>query len=72
MHDGETIGIFEWSLNVRNLYYDLLDNYPNVQMSEQDFRALVRRALDKYHQDDDEVPAILLLAGLICLYQGKT
>jgi len=41
-------------------------------MSEQDFRALVKRALGKYQKDDDEVPAMLLLAGLIRLYQGKT
>jgi hypothetical protein len=50
----------------------LLDNYPDIQMSEKDFRALLKRALDKYYQDGDEVPAMLLIAGLIRLYQGKT
>jgi len=72
MHEDETTNIFDWSLNVRDLYDDMLDNYPNVQISEQDFRALVKRALGEYHKDDDEVPAMLLLAGLIRLYQGKT
>jgi len=72
MHEDGTVGIFDWSLNVQELYDDLLDNYPNVQMSEQDFIALLKRALDEYYRDDDEVPAMLLLAGLIRLYQGKT
>jgi len=72
MHDNETVGIFEWNLSVRELYDNMLDNYPNVQISEQEFRALLKRALDKYYQDGDEVPAMLLLAGLIRLYQGKT
>jgi hypothetical protein len=71
MHEDGTVGIFDWNLSVRDLYDDLLDNYPNVQMSEQDFRALVKRALGKYHKDDNEVPAMLLLAGLIRLYQGQ-
>jgi hypothetical protein len=72
MHEDETIGIFDWNLSVRKLYNDLPDNYPDIQMSEKDFRALLKRALDKYYQDGDEVPAMLLIAGLIRLYQGKT
>jgi len=72
MHEDETTNIFDWRLSVRDLHDDMLDNYPDVQMSEQDFCELVKRVLDKYYQDDDEVPAMLLLAGLIRLYQGKT
>jgi hypothetical protein len=72
MDEDSTIGIFEWNLSVRELYDDMLDNYPDVRVSEEEFFALVRRAVGKYYQVDDSVPAMLLLAGLIRLYQGKT
>lgn len=72
MDEDSTIGIFEWNLSVRELYDDMLDNYPDVRVSEEEFFALVRRAVSKYYQVDDSVPAMLLLAGLIRLYQGKT
>ena len=72
MHEDETVGIYQWNLSVRELYDNLLDNYPDIQMSEEDFCALLKRALGKYYQDDNEVPAMLLPAGLIRLYQGKT
>jgi hypothetical protein len=63
--------ILEWSLNVQNLYEDLLKNYPDVRMSREDFRSLLERALTDYFRDNESVPAILLLAGLLRLYQSK-
>jgi hypothetical protein len=72
MHEDGTVGIFDWSLNVRELYDDTLGNYPDVQIGEGDFRDLVKRALAEHYEDDDSVPAMLLLAGLIRLYQEKT
>jgi hypothetical protein len=72
MHEDGTVGIFDWRLNVRELYDDMLDNYPDVQISEDNFRDLVKHAMAEHYEDDDLVPAMLLLAGLIRLYQGKT
>lgn len=72
MNENNVSDISAYSLELRELYEDMRRDYPNVRISEQEFRALIQRALDKHYRDDaDSVPAILLLAGLLRLYQGN-
>jgi hypothetical protein len=72
MNENDVFDIREWNLDVQQLYQDVMNSDPNIEVDEKDFRTLIEYALAPAYRpvNESSVPAVLLIAGLLRLYQS--